>query len=118
MELIKLIIEELKKRGNKTVKSVFWNRNEGNLSVFPVGYKGTSVGDGPKSFNITPDVEWSVDEICDRIEAGILSESFKDCRVGDCNNPSAILEVEEGSHGKNVVSNTCKKVVNFFKSDA
>lgn len=70
MDLVKKIVKELRRRGNKTVKSVYWNSDKGDLAVFPVGYKGSSVDSDVKSFNLFPEPEWSVDEIVDRIEAG------------------------------------------------
>ena len=61
--IAQLIVVELRKRGEKSVKSVFWNYDAGNLSVFPKA--GTP--EVPLSFNYTPDADLSVEEIVDYI---------------------------------------------------
>ena len=61
--LAQLIVAELRRRGEKSVKSVFWNSDAGNLSVFPKA--GTP--EKPMSFNYAPDVSLSVEEIVDYI---------------------------------------------------
>jgi len=53
----------LRDKGNKTVKSLFWNQDKGSLSVFARGY---SVGNG-LSFNYTPDPEATNEEIADYV---------------------------------------------------
>ena len=61
--LPQLIVVELRRRGIKSVKSVFWNYDAGNLSVFPKA--GTP--EVPMSFNYAPDADLSVEEIVDYI---------------------------------------------------
>jgi hypothetical protein len=60
MELILQIVKVLRGRGEKRIKSVFWNRDSGSLSVFLKGYPGKNL-----SFNYVPPVELSVEEIVD-----------------------------------------------------
>ena len=72
MELIPKIVTELKRRGNKTVKSVYINNDKGDLTVFPVGYDGSSVGKEAKSFNIKLEQDWSIEKICDEIEDRLM----------------------------------------------
>lgn len=62
--LSQLVAMELRKRGNKTVKSLFWNSDVGNLSVIVKGH----TFENPKNFNYSPEVELSVEEIADYIE--------------------------------------------------
>ena len=59
--LAQLVAAELRKRGNKSVKSLFWNSDKGNLSVFARSH----TPEEPKSFNYSPDVDLSVEEIAD-----------------------------------------------------
>ena len=61
--LSQLVAQELRRRGNKSVKSLFWNSDQGNLSVFARGH----TPDFPKSFNYAPDVELSVEDIADYV---------------------------------------------------
>ena len=61
--LVQLIVKELRARGEKSVKSVFWNYDARNLSVFPKA--GTP--EVPLSFNYAPDADLSVEEIVDYI---------------------------------------------------
>ena len=61
--LSQLVAQELRKRGNKSVKSLFWNSDQGNLSVFARGH----TPDFPVSFNYAPDVDLSVEEIADYV---------------------------------------------------
>lgn len=61
--LSQLVASELRRRGVKTVKSVFWNQDVGNLSVFPKA--GTP--EKPLSFNYAPEADLSVEEITDYI---------------------------------------------------
>ena len=61
--LSQLVAQELRKRGNKTVKSLFWNSDQGNLSVFAKNH----TADFPKSFNYAPDADLSVEEIADYV---------------------------------------------------
>ena len=58
-----MVAAELRARGNKSVKSLFWNSDQGNLSVFARGH----TPDFPKSFNYAPDAELSVEEIADYV---------------------------------------------------
>jgi hypothetical protein len=53
----------LRAKGSKSVKSLYWNADKGNLSVFASGY---ITGNG-KSFNYTPDPEATFDEIADYV---------------------------------------------------
>ena len=62
--LAQLIATELRKRGNKSVKSLFWNSDRGDLSVF----LRNNTEENPRSFNYAPDAELSVEEITDYIE--------------------------------------------------
>ncbi len=61
--LVAQIAQELRTRGNKVVKSVFWNHNVGNLSIFN---KDGSVYNLPKEGVLDPDL--SVSDICDLID--------------------------------------------------
>ena len=61
--LSQLVAAELRKRGNKSVKSLFWNSDQGNLSVFAKNH----TADFPKSFNYAPDADLSVEEIADYV---------------------------------------------------
>lgn len=61
--LSQLVAMELRKRGNKSVKSLFWNSDQGNLSVFARSH----TADVPKGFNYAPDAELSVEEIADYV---------------------------------------------------
>ena len=61
--LAQLIVAELRQRGEKCVKSVFWNYDAVNLSVFPKA--GTP--EAPLSFNYAPDADLPVEEIVDYI---------------------------------------------------
>jgi hypothetical protein len=53
----------LRARGNKSVKSLYWNSDKGNLSVFAAGYAPGNL----KSFNYAPDPEATFDEIADYV---------------------------------------------------
>ena len=57
--LAQLVAAELRKRGNKSVKSVFWNQDAACLSVFARSH----TPEKPKSFNYAPDADLSVEEI-------------------------------------------------------
>lgn len=61
--LAQLIAEELRKRENKSVKSLFWNSDKGDLSVFAKGH----TPEEPKSFNYAPDADFSIEEIADYV---------------------------------------------------
>ncbi len=61
--IAQLIVIELRNRGEKSVKSVFWNSDAGNLSVFPKA----GGPENPMSFNYAPDADLSVEEIVDYI---------------------------------------------------
>ena len=61
--LSQLVTAELRKRGNKSVKSLFWNSDQGNLSVFAKNH----TPDFPKSFNYAPDVDMSIEDIADYV---------------------------------------------------
>jgi hypothetical protein len=63
MELVKQIAQELRERGNKTIKSLFWNQSRGNLSVF---YKSGKAINYPAEGVL--DADLTVKEICDNIE--------------------------------------------------
>ena len=63
MELVKQLSEELRKRGNKTIKMVFWNDAQGNLSVV---YRGGKSINFPSQGVLDPDL--TVEQICDIIE--------------------------------------------------
>ena len=63
VNLTQYIASELRRRGVKTVKSVFWNSDVGNLSVFP----RAGSPENPMSFNYAPDTDLSVEEIVDHI---------------------------------------------------
>lgn len=62
--LVQLISVELRGRGCKTVKSLFWNVDRANLSVFARGH----TLEKPRSFNYAPSVDLSVAEIADEVE--------------------------------------------------
>ena len=55
--LSQLVAAELRKRGNKSVKSLFWNADQGNLSVFARNH----TADKPKGFNYAPETHFSVE---------------------------------------------------------
>ena len=57
------ISQELRKRGNKVIKMVFWNQTQGNLSVF---YKSGKIINYPAKGVLSPDL--TIEEICDNIE--------------------------------------------------
>ena len=61
--LSQLVAQELRKRGNKSVKSLFWNQDQENLSVFARSH----TAEVPKSFNYAPEADLSVEEIADYI---------------------------------------------------
>ena len=61
--LSQLVAQELRRRGNKSVKSLFWNSDQGNLSVFAKNH----TADYPLSFNYRPDVDQSVEDIADYV---------------------------------------------------
>ena len=63
LNLAQLVAAELRKKGNKSVKSLYWNIDQGNLSVFTVGH----TPEKPRSFNYTPEAHLSVEEIVDYI---------------------------------------------------
>ena len=63
--LSQLVAQELRKRGNKSVKSLFWNTDVGNLSVFAKGH----TADKPKGFNYAPEADLSVEQIADYVAA-------------------------------------------------
>lgn len=62
--LSQLVAAELRKRGNKSVKSLFWNNDRGDLSVFA----RTHTPEKPVSFNYAPEANLSVGQIADYIE--------------------------------------------------
>lgn len=62
--LAQLVAQELRKRGNKDVKSMFWNKDAGNLSVILKSH----TFDKPTNFNYTPDAILSVTDIANYIE--------------------------------------------------
>ena len=55
----------LREKGNKTVKSLYWNSDKGNLSVFA---RGCQVGNG-LSFNYTPDPDETTEYIAAAVAA-------------------------------------------------
>ena len=57
--LAAMIAATLRQRGNKEVKSVFWNQDAACLSVFARSH----TPEKPKSFNYAPDADLSVEEI-------------------------------------------------------
>jgi len=59
--LSQLVAAELRRRGNKSVKSLFWNSDRGDLSVFARSH----TAEEPQNFNFSPDPELSVEEIAD-----------------------------------------------------
>lgn len=61
--LSQLVALELRRRGNKSVKSLFWNSDQGNLSVFAKCH----TPDFPLSFNYAPDADLSVEDIADYV---------------------------------------------------
>ena len=61
--LSQLVAAELRKNGNKSVKSLFWNKDAGNLSVFARSH----TAEVPKSFNYAPEPELSVEGIADYV---------------------------------------------------
>lgn len=63
INLAQLVAKELRARGNKSVKSLFWNQDQGNLSVFARGHTPAE----PRSFNFAPDADLSVEEIADYV---------------------------------------------------
>ena len=63
--LSQLVAAELRKRGNKSVKSLFWNADQGNLSVFARNH----TADKPKGFNYAPEADLSVEQIADYVAA-------------------------------------------------
>lgn len=63
LNLPQLVAQELRKRGNKSVKSLFWNSDKGNLSVFARSH----TAEKPVSFNYAPDADLSVEEIADYV---------------------------------------------------
>ena len=62
--LPQMVAMELRKRGNKSVKSLFWNHDRGDLSVFARSH----TPEKPKSFNYAPDADLSVEEIANYVE--------------------------------------------------
>jgi hypothetical protein len=63
LNLSQLVAQELRLRGNKSVKSLFWNRDRGDLAVFARSH----TAEVPKSFNYAPGVGLSVEEIADYV---------------------------------------------------
>lgn len=61
--LAQLVAQELRSRGNKSVKSLFWNQDRGDLSIFARSH----TAEVPKSFNYAPDADLSVEEIADYV---------------------------------------------------
>jgi hypothetical protein len=61
--LVQQISDELRKRSCKTIRSVFWNWNVGNLSIF---YKDGKVINYPRQGVLDPDL--TVEQICDAIQ--------------------------------------------------
>jgi len=63
MELVKKISQELRERGNKVIKMVFWNETRGNLSVV---YKSGKIINYPQEGVLNADL--TINQICDNIE--------------------------------------------------
>ena len=61
--IAQLVAAELRRRGNKSVKSLFWNSDKGNFSVFIT----SPTPENPESFNFFPGPDESVEQIADRI---------------------------------------------------
>jgi hypothetical protein len=64
MELVKQLSKELRERGNKAIKIIFWNDTQGNLSVV---YKDGRIINYPDEGVLDP--ELSISQICDNIES-------------------------------------------------
>lgn len=58
LNLATAVARILRSKGNKSVKSLYWNSDRADLSVFPVG---------SESFNYAPDPDATVEEIADYI---------------------------------------------------
>ena len=64
LNLSQLVAQELRAQGNKSVKSLYWNSDSGNLSVFARSHSPQA----PVSFNFAPDPDLSVEEIAKIVE--------------------------------------------------
>ena len=67
MTLPELIVSELRKRGEKRIKSVFLNETDGTLSVFLKEQSPTGLPMGKKSFNYTLDGKITIPSLVDDI---------------------------------------------------
>ena len=61
--LPQLVALELRRRGNKSVKSLFWNQDYGSLSVFASSH----TPEVPRSANLLLDANLSVGEVADEV---------------------------------------------------
>lgn len=60
-----LVAYELRKRGDKSVRSLFWNVDRGDLTV----YAKSHTPEVPKSFNFLPAADLTVEEIATMVAA-------------------------------------------------
>lgn len=60
--LVGQLSQELRKRGNKAIKMLFWNEKQANLSIF---YKSGKSVNYPKEGVL--DADLTIEEICDNI---------------------------------------------------
>lgn len=65
-QLPQLIAKELRSRGNKSVKSIFANPDDGTLTVFTVSH----TPEIPRSFNLLVPDGYSIPEMADNVAAG------------------------------------------------
>lgn len=99
MTLPEQIVSELRKRGEKRIKSVFYNPDNGSLSVFLKEPLLSPLPVGKKSFNYTPLENQNIIDLVDEILL-LAKEILNRSDLGQYNQPSE--EEYEGERTNNL----------------